>query len=51
MISFHDGTHRYIRWVFVIVKFSVWNYDKGMDTDKVFYKNKKFEFFCNESAL
>lgn len=52
MIALHEKTHWYIRWVFVIVKFFVWNYDKGMDADKVFRRKiKNLNFYCNESAL
>ena len=56
MIALYEKTHRYIRWVFVIVKFFVWTYDKGMDADKIFrqnfyMENKKIYFFCNENAL
>lgn len=48
MVLLNHKAHRYIRWVFVIVKFLVWNYDKGMDADKILIKKN---FFCNESAL
>lgn len=33
MVLLNHKTHRYIRWVFVIVDFFDRNYDKGMDAD------------------
>lgn len=46
MVLLNHKTHRYIRWVFVIVNFFAWNYDKGMDADKIFYK--KLIFFVTK---